>query len=257
MTTQIQCKQLSRRRIASYIRLIDAFQAQTFRKINPYFIGQGRAIVRNFLRFDVTADPSVILEEIADWDRHRQQLFDILADNTEPAFVAGVNFAKATTANINITNIEINREVERYIAEAVATDVARITDTTRKQIRIAMLEGLSAGETRNDIAKRIRQVMTTASTSRALAIADTESHNAISSGSFNTALISGLGTKTWNTVGDESVRDIHSILNGSTIAMNKFFSNNLLYPGDAAHGSARDIVRCRCFLTYNDTNVQT
>jgi HK97 family phage portal protein len=65
-------------------------------------------------------------------------------------------------------------------------------------------------------------------------------------------------TKTWNTVGDERVRDAHRSVDGVERKNGKAFrvgSSLLQYPGDPA-GEPEDVINCRCYLTWHvNTNL--
>lgn len=217
-------------------------------------------MIKNLLSVDLTLDASDILNKLTDWDKDKLELAGIVAINLEAAYGSGVKFVQGTNTNALLVNIKtINHNSRNYIETQTASEIRDITETTQKQIRNDIVSGLQAGETRRQMAERIKTTMGITSTSRAEMIAETESHNALSAGSFETAVSAELGSKTWNTVGDEAVRGNkpkdranHVMLNGNTVPINDFFDNGLLFPGDSANGSAADVIRCRCFLTYDN-----
>lgn len=62
------------------------------------------------------------------------------------------------------------------------------------------------------------------------------------------------GRKTWVTMGDSRVRDIHQKASGQTVLRNKPFfvgGEYLMYPTDGSRGATgKNIIGCRCFAAY-------
>lgn len=60
--------------------------------------------------------------------------------------------------------------------------------------------------------------------------------------------------KTWRDQRDTAVRDTHRIVNGTTVPIDQPFqvgSSRLLFPGDTSlNPQIREIINCRCYLTY-------
>jgi uncharacterized protein with gpF-like domain len=58
--------------------------------------------------------------------------------------------------------------------------------------------------------------------------------------------------QTWNTAGDERVRESHADMEGQQVPLGQPFvsglGNDLMYPGDPS-APAEDVINCRCVVT--------
>ena len=72
---------------------------------------------------------------------------------------------------------------------------------------------------------------------------------------FLEALAMGYTQKTWVTMGDNRVRDSHTIIDGTTIPLDEVFDlegGDMRFPRDADLGASDDeISGCRCWLEYS------
>lgn len=71
-------------------------------------------------------------------------------------------------------------------------------------------------------------------------------------GAYTAALLSGKVTKTWISQRDSKVRSAHSVLDGSTVAIDQPFHVEgvpIRFPGDPV-APVHLVVSCRCFLRY-------
>lgn len=233
------------------ITLYDKLTNLSYNKLNKFFISQAKLILKEFFKIDLNQDINSILPLIVNENQHKEKLTEILNSVYNIGYRQGSNFLIKTNNKTSLIGIDLSQAIQEYIDLNTAREVSHITDTTQKNLKKDITVGLSNGETRKQIAQRIKDTMMISSTSRALMIADTESHNCISAGSYNTALMSSLGIKKWNTMVDEKVRDSHELINNQEREINKKFSNGLMFPGDSMNGTAKDVIRCRCFLTYD------
>lgn len=84
-------------------------------------------------------------------------------------------------------------------------------------------------------------------------VVSTDAHRIYNEAMFNTAKRGGATKKTWNTMGDEKVRDLHDYLDGMTIPIDAEFYT---YNGDHAYypsqfGVAEEDCNCRCWVTFS------
>lgn len=231
------------------------------KKFNKYFKSFGEVAITNFLKLDIdNLSNDQLVEAMANWTDEEVKLANLMSTIYENSYKSGANFLKKSVSEQDKDKIiaiqKIDENAQDYIEEFTGEKVKGITETTKKRLSKDIEKGLLAGETQAQIAKRIRKSLGIASTSRSATIAATEVHNALEAGNYKTAIDSAFGKKTWNTVGDEAVRgnkptDIadHKILNGDTIPIDQPFDNGLMHPGDP-NGPAKEVIRCRCFLTY-------
>ena len=128
--------------------------------------------------------------------------------------------------------------------EAAKNQVTRI----RTRIKELDQEGASLADIKSEVQLLIsgrsewRKTLSTQITTQALEAARAAAH----------APVSGLYTKTWNTVGDNHVRGSHRQVNRKTIPVPDKFSvgvSKLMFPGDPT-GAVEDVINCRCFLSY-------
>jgi SPP1 gp7 family putative phage head morphogenesis protein len=146
--------------------------------------------------------------------------------------------------------------VRDYLRSGVGTTkVTRISATTRAAIRHALTEGVAAGESIPQLAKRLRTVYEDFTRERAVMIARTEVIAASNLGSQAAARISGVvSEKFWIATADNRTREWHADADGQSRPLNEPYSvhgESLMFPGDSSLGaSASNLVRCRCAEGY-------
>lgn len=253
----------------SYNNLLARLMRVNVKRLSPYFNRQGRRILKKFRNVNLQQQSIDIVDDLADWEEEEEELTAVLTSMADDSYRSGVRFATRFTDDLTTSSDIVAGGLATYTAVNIARAVASIISTTRKKLANNVRKGLAEDESREEISKRLNRTMVGAGTSRARTIAETETHNAINAGSFDTALLglvligglegisrSGVATKTWNTRRDERVRTIppykadHAVLDRQRIPITDKFSNGLLFPGDAANGPPEEIIRCRCYLTF-------
>lgn len=121
--------------------------------------------------------------------------------------------------------------------------IVRIDDTVEDALRQSLAQGLGAGESPDQLARRVRQVMD-ASKARSMAIARTETGQAFAAGRKAGMEQAGIERHQWLTARDTRVRDSHRI-DGQVREIGQPFSNGLLHPLDSS-APADELVNCRC-----------
>lgn len=138
--------------------------------------------------------------------------------------------------------------VKELLDQRVQRFVKKISDTTFKQLKESLFEGLMNGESETKLAERVNEVMTLAKRQRAQTIARTETFSVINESHIETYKVNGIEWKEWLTAGDERVRDAHMAADGQIVRIDQPFvvgGDYLMFPGDP-HGSASNIINCRC-----------
>ena len=84
-------------------------------------------------------------------------------------------------------------------------------------------------------------------------VVSTDAHRIYNQAMFDTAKRGGATQKTWRTMSDEKVRDLHQYLDGMTIPIDAEFYT---YNGDHAYfpsqfGVAEEDCNCRCWVTFS------
>jgi HK97 family phage portal protein len=139
--------------------------------------------------------------------------------------------------------------IQEYLITNAAEKVTGVLEFTKSIIADIIYSMEKEGSNVDDIAKAIRKQFDDFSINRAFRIARTETSAASNYGLFQAGKQSGVAVKkVWVNSADDRVRDSHDFK--ETIGMNEFFKNGLLYPGDMANGSAKEVIHCRCTLAY-------
>lgn len=124
----------------------------------------------------------------------------------------------------------------------------RINETTYKQLKQTLLEGLKKGESETKLAERVEKTMTLSKRQRAATIARTETFSTLNQALSKTYEENGIQYKEWLTARDERVRPAHAEADGQIVRINEPFmvgGEYLMQPGDPS-GSAKNTINCRC-----------
>lgn len=143
-----------------------------------------------------------------------------------------------------------------YLLTMCGTKVQQISTTTLAKLRLELTEGVVAGESIPQLARRIDSLyLDQIIPNRSTTIARTEVIAASNFGSHEAAKQSGLVLeKVWLATGDHRTRPDHAEADGQQVGMDEPFDvggEQLLYPGDTSLGaSAREVCNCRCTQYY-------
>ncbi len=180
------------------------------------------------------------------------------------------------TLGIELTSEDKKKIKEKFLKKAdksAKKSAKSIIKTTRNNLQLAFSIALSQGndekkvksfiETKNDRLLLIilsDKILEKLFSGRTLTIADVEAQTSseaakVEAGKqINEGLESGTIYKTWNTREDDRVRELHEELDNKKIEIDGLFETGgekLSHPGDFSNGAtAKNIVNCRCFLTY-------
>jgi HK97 family phage portal protein len=141
-----------------------------------------------------------------------------------------------------------------WLLNLSSTKVKQINDTTRTQLRQSLADGVEAGESIPQIAKRIDQLyLQDIIPNRSTVIARSEVVSSSNWASQTSAEGSGLAlNKVWLATEDDRTRPAHAEADGQRVGMNEPFEvggEKLMYPGDP-DGSASNTISCRCTQYY-------
>lgn len=141
------------------------------------------------------------------------------------------------------------------IARHAMESVRSITATTRTLLKLTLTEGMSAGESIQQIAKRIdRLYLEQIIPNRSRVIARTETIRASNMGNQEAAKSTGLPIiREWVSTRDSRTRDAHARADGQRAPMGTPYDIGgelLMHPGDPT-GSARNTIQCRCTEIYH------
>ncbi len=141
-----------------------------------------------------------------------------------------ISFTMGTTAQSQV--------VDDYLLKNALDHATGINDTTKKQLKDTLREGIGQGEGIPELRARVKEVFTQASTYRATAIARTETAQAFEAANQQAMKESGVvSSQSWLTAQDSRVRISHQALEGVTVPLGE------TWPGGITPGSE---INCRC-----------
>jgi HK97 family phage portal protein len=143
---------------------------------------------------------------------------------------------------------EISDALMKQIKERAKVMAKEVNATTVEKLSTTLAEGVAASETIQQLTDRVQEVYKEYPAYRSEMIARTEATAANNAGFIEGYKQSGVANaKEWISTGDDRTRDSHRSLDGKVVAIDKKFSNGLMYPGDAS-GPASEVINCRCVL---------
>lgn len=143
-----------------------------------------------------------------------------------------------------------------YLLSLSSQKVVQIDATTRAQLQSVLEEGVKAGESIPELAKRVDTLyLQEIIPNRSTVIARTETIAASNYGSHEAAKQSGLTlNKVWLSTSDNRTRPDHVVADGQEVSMDDPFDvggSQLMYPGDISLGAAaNEVIQCRCTQFY-------
>lgn len=171
---------------------------------------------------------------------------------TETVTVGGEQIAQTVGFDFNLSN----PRVTAVIRQRAANLVTNVTETTKAAIRAAVETGRAQGMGTRQIAKLIQEsTFGEITKTRAQTIARTETVGALNAGEMASAHQSGvMRSKTWVHQRVGQSRPNHRAIDGVTLDIGAAFnlgSVGAQHP-HAPGLPAREVVNCRCTLTYSD-----
>lgn len=144
--------------------------------------------------------------------------------------------------------------MQQWIAEFGGDLIVEISETTKRNVRNAIDDGIASGLGEKEIAKNIRALAPTIAESRSQTIARTETHGAANLAAQATAKATGLEMKReWSASRGNRTRDTHREADGQVVGMDELFSvgnAKLRFPGDSRAGHPEETINCRCAVLY-------
>lgn len=147
-------------------------------------------------------------------------------------------------------NFQAAGRVAEFIAEEVPALMGRIDETTRKDLRASLVEGVAKNENVAALIERVDAVFAEAAKTRASMIGDTVATKITGFASQVAAEEAGFGRKKWLSTRDQLVRGTHATLDGQVVATNAKFKSEsgATAPHPGAFGVASEDVNCRCAM---------
>jgi SPP1 gp7 family putative phage head morphogenesis protein len=125
-----------------------------------------------------------------------------------------------------------------------------VADSVHQAVEEQLIEGISAGETMQELAERVRAQFNKISAARARTIASTETAAAYGYARQEAFKQSGVAWKQWLTSGNDNVRDTHAAAEGQRRKIEEPFTvggASLMHPGDDSLGAPpEETINCHC-----------
>lgn len=167
-----------------------------------------------------------------------------IKETTKPLYIEGAELGiKIADAQFKIVNNSIDKDISETLVMNRVNKITGINDTVYNEIKLNLYEGLKAGESTDQIAKRIKGVYNMAST-RAKTISRTETGGIINDSTAAEYEKKGVKRISWA----GGTRQSHAKVNGTTVSYGEEFANGLKYPGDSSGSgsTAKNLINCRC-----------
>ena len=237
-----------------YKDLTDVWEKKFIPVLQKEFKIQSNETLFNLEKHGLKRGPNDVIQKDADDELINRILFNkknadkSLRKNGKP-LIEGTLKANAEK-EINALGLGIsfdlqNPAVQEWIADKTFKFAHKVNKTTQDKLRRALKEAIKAGEGIPETKERINKVFTSISKEWSSVIARTEVISASNAGAMEAYKQSKVVTeKEWISSRDVDVRPEHQI-DGETVALDKTFSNGLMFPGDPM-GDPGNIINCRC-----------
>ncbi len=190
--------------------------------------------------FKSSVDINVVLSEI------QNQLTEnklMLQTTMRPIYETGSLAAdKLAISSVSVEAVGIASEA---VVGSLTNEITQISNHTYRLIRTQIKAGVNAGNTIDEIAKKVTSVYKMQS-SRARTIARTEAGSVIHQTTDERYKDAGVEKKRWLSSGDGETRETHSDNDSrGVVDYNYTYSNGQQFPNDGNGGGGENI-NCRC-----------
>lgn len=221
---------------------MDAWIAELKGRVADVLLAQGNAAASAYASGDPW-EPELSLD---DWQALLEAIHTAVIES-EGAVAYTALLGSITAAGGGGTFDVLADGVTEWIDRHVGDNIKLITDTSKAALRAEIKQGVEAGESTRDIAKRIRALSEDWAGYRADRIARTEVGSAFGAAhqlsAEQIAAEEGVAlVKVWAATGDSRTRDAHAAMDGERVALDEPFSNGAM--------SAPAGVNCRCVTLY-------
>lgn len=141
--------------------------------------------------------------------------------------------------SFNLPKFSMTMAVEQSLRERADLFTNSIINTQKEKLIEQFKASAEAGEARAELIKRVGDLYQEISEKRAVLIARTEVHAAVSNANLAAYEQGGLKIKIWTAILDDRTRDEHEALDGEERGIHEAFSNGLQYPSEP---------NCRCTI---------
>jgi HK97 family phage portal protein len=222
-------------------RSIDKKMAGKFGKYFANQLGKVLSVVKENKSI-IKSDELILLAAIRNLLNTEKQ---VLKDMITPVYNEGA--LTSSQLAINAINANLKPRIDENVVGNMVNKISDINDYTYRLISKQVVESVAAGESTNDLAKRIQSVYKF-NTSRARIISRTESAALVSRSTDAEYKANGVSKKRWLSSRDKETRETHLTNdNIGIVDYNYTYPNNQVFPSDG-NGGASNNISCRCTL---------
>jgi HK97 family phage portal protein len=231
------------------------WEAEGEQRLQSYFDENRKAVVATIKAGDhahtVDAEiPPALQARQSDLKTLLYQLYQDVGSDVGSQIASQIEARKATNSNSRFWDAD----TLVYLLSLAGQKVTQISSTELAEIQSALAEGVKAGESIPQLAKRIDDLyLLQIIPNRSTVIARTEVVAASNYGAMQAAAQSGLIlNKVWLATDDARTRPDHAAADGQEVPMDDPFivgGEELMQPGDPS-GSAGNIIQCRCTVYF-------
>jgi SPP1 gp7 family putative phage head morphogenesis protein len=224
-----------------YNRVLRKNEKRMVSKLGRYFaeqLGKVLAVVKQE-KAQKDISETLLLTEILNL---LQEEKIVLATMMKPVYTTGAEDGSALAlSTLKSDAVPLANEA---IVRALTNEITLINNYTYKLIRDQVKESVVAGESINDLTKRIQSVYKF-NKSRARTIARTESMKVVTRSTDAEYNRAGVKKKQWASLSDSRESHLACSAQGA-IPYDDVFQNGLMFPGD--YGPPEEVINCRCAL---------
>ena len=234
-------RELERRCLSGINRVLMRARAETLQKIerwhgDPLKDSGGKPVTRSAVAAQLTFDQHEFKDGFfAEMKRQAKKALDVSGKVMMEELGGKDDFTAAPEAVLNFVRKRENK-------------LSGVPDEIWEKVRTSIDAGLEAGDSRSDLADRVRDAFNELSRGRATVIAQTETGSAYGQGRQDVMVASGVEWKQWLSAEDDKVRPDHAEADGQAVPVDEPFDvggEELMHPGDP-DGSAEQVINCRC-----------
>lgn len=210
------------------------------KKLSAYFFGLRKRVLDNLNSKNFSSESSVKYLTLS-WRQEEEEFSKVIRPLINEGIIQGVAQGRSfieQDVNEQLLQVKLSSFLEYRTGKSRA-----IIQRFGKRIVSVVNDGLSDGESINEISKRVRDEFNVIG-NKAKTIARTEATGAVNGGSNEYYKEAGVEKKMWLTSRDAAVRHNHQFLDGQIVPVDKAFSNGLQYPG--GDGAPEEVINCRC-----------
>ncbi len=243
----------------SWIQTTEKFEREIVKELRKFFDEQEKKVIERLetvLEEELKAMYMLAKRKavnvdifLFDDEEENEKLRDLLMQILEKA---AKKVAEKTIRQLNLSiSFDVVHPAVRAGLKEQLHRVENINETTKKQLRKELLEGLEAGEDILQLKKRVESVFEEAKGFRAETIARTETNAAANLGAMTVYKQSNVVKELeWVAALDERTRPAHAEADGQRVPLgSKFYVGGeyLRYPSDPL-GSPSNVINCRCVV---------